>query len=223
MPILAGAAGDAMTNQVASAHPGWRSAVDLAAGHVPELRPGMSSSGRAVAADSVRRGRARTLQLALAFLWLLDAILQFQAFMFGRGFAGMLQQTATGNPAVIADPISWSARLIAEHGVAANAAFAGIQLAIGLGIAWRPTLRFALGLSIVWSVAVWWLGEGLGGLLSGTASPVSGAPGAGLLYALLAVLLWPRQRDQGAAFVAAAAVGRRLARLTWLVVWAGLA
>jgi hypothetical protein len=183
----------------------------------------MNSSERVAAPASLRRGRARTLQLALAFLWLLDAILQFQAFMFGRGFAGMLQQTATGNPAVIADPISWSARLIAEHDVAANAAFAGIQLAIGLGIAWRPALRLALGLSIVWSVAVWWLGEGLGGLLTGTASPVNGAPGAVLLYALLAVLLWPRRRDQGGTFVAAGAAGPRIARLTWLVIWGGLA
>jgi hypothetical protein len=183
----------------------------------------MSSSGPASVPDSVRRGRARTLQLALAFVWLLDAILQFQAFMFGRGFADMLRQTATGNPAIIAGPISWSARLIAQHDVAANAAFAAIQLAVGLGIAWRPTLRFALGLSIVWSVAVWWLGEGLGGLLTGTASPLNGAPGAVLLYALLAVLLWPRRRDQGGTFVPAGAVGPLVARLMWLVIWGGLA
>jgi hypothetical protein len=42
---------------------------------------------------------------------------------------------------------------------------------------------------------VWWLGEGLGGLLAGTASPVNGAPGAVLLCALLALLLWPSGRD----------------------------
>ena len=178
-------------------------------------------------------GLARMLQLALGFLWLLDAILQFQAFMFGGGFASMLQQAGAGNPAVIADPINWSARLIAQHDVAANALFAAIQLAIGLGIAWRPTLRIALGLSIAWSVAVWWLGEGLGGLLNGTASPVNGAPGAVFLYALLAVLLWPRQRDRRAGgvvnpvivapYVAAAVVGSRIAKLLWLVIWGGLA
>jgi hypothetical protein len=143
--------------------------------------------------------------------------------MFGRGFADMLRQAAAGNPAVIAGPITWSARLIAQHDVAANAAFAAIQLTIGLGIALRPTLRIALGLSIAWSVAVWWLGEGVGGLLAGAASPVDGAPGAVILYALLAVLLWPPRRDRVAPFVAAGAVGSRVARLLWLVVWGSLA
>jgi hypothetical protein len=224
-----------MTNQVAGAHPGARSPERITAGHVVGAHAVTSPALRA--AEPPRRSQARTLQLALGFVWLLDAILQFQAFMFGRGFSSMLQQTAAGNPAVIADPINWSARLIAQHDVAANAAFAAIQLAIGLGIAWRPTLRIALGLSIAWSVAVWWLGEGLGGLLTGTASPVNGAPGAVLLYALLAVLLWPplgpRQRDHGtdavatpviaAPFVAATAVGSRIAKLLWLVLWGGLA
>jgi hypothetical protein len=39
-------------------------------------------------------GLLRRLQLALAGIWLLDAILQFQAFMFTRGFAQMLRATA---------------------------------------------------------------------------------------------------------------------------------
>jgi hypothetical protein len=168
-------------------------------------------------------GLARTLQLALGCLWLLDAILQCQAFMFGRGFAAMLRASAAGNPAVIAVPITWSARLIQQHDVTANAAFATVQLMIALGIAWRPALRIALGVSIAWSLAVWWLGEGLGGLLTGAASPVGGAPGAVMLYALLAILLWPPRRDGPAPFVAARAVGATAARLAWLVVWGGLA
>ncbi len=106
---------------------------------------------------------------------------------------------------------------------AADAAFAAIQLLIGLGIAWRPTIKIALGASIAWSLAVWWLGEGLGGLLNGTASPANGAPGAVILYALLAVLLWPRRQDQPASYAAAARIGVRAARLLWLVLWGGLA
>jgi hypothetical protein len=38
---------------------------------------------------------------------------------------------------------------------------------------------------------VWWLGEGLGGIFTGLASPLTGGPGAAVLYALLAVLIWP--------------------------------
>jgi len=105
-----------------------------------------------------------------------------------------------------------------------NTVFATIQLLLGLGIAYRPTARAALAASIAWSLAVWWFGEGLGGVLSGSASPVSGAPGAVILYALLAVLLWPADRPcVTAPFVAARAVGAPTARLLWLVLWGSLA
>jgi hypothetical protein len=165
----------------------------------------------------------RKLQLLLAGIWLLDAILQFQAFMFSKGFAQMLGATGPGNPGVIAGPISWAARIIAQHGIVTNAIFAAIQLLIALGIAFRPTLRLALGVSIAWALAVWWLGEGLGGVLSGVASPVNGAPGAVILYALLAVLLWPPRRGRPASFAAAGAVGPAVARALWLVLWGSLA
>lgn len=165
----------------------------------------------------------RKLQLLLAGIWLLDAVLQFQAFMFGKGFAQMLAATGPGNPAVIADPISWAARIIAGHAVMTNAVFATIQLLIALGIAFRPTVRLALGLSIAWSLAVWWLGEGLGGVLSGAGSPVNGAPGAVILYALLAVLLWPARRERPASFVAGRSTGPAVARALWLVLWGSLA
>src|ERR1700722_17708851 len=165
----------------------------------------------------------RTLQLALGALWLLDGMLQFQPAMFGRGFPQTRAGSARGNPAVVARPITWSACLIGHHVVALNALFAAIQLLIGLGSAWRPAIKLALAGSVAWSLAVWWLGEGFGGVLAGTASPVNGAPGAVLLYGLLAVLLWPADRDPAAPFTAARAVGRRAAQASWLVGWAGLA
>jgi hypothetical protein len=40
---------------------------------------------------------------------------------------------------------------------------------------------------------VWFFGEGLSGLASGHASLLSGAPGAAVLYALLALAAWPRR------------------------------
>jgi hypothetical protein len=190
----------------------------------------------------------RALQLALGALWLLDGMLQFQPSMFGRGFSQMLAGSAQGNPAVVARPITWSAGLIGHHVVALNAIFAAIQLLLGLGIAWRPAVKLALAGSVAWSLAVWWLGEGLGGVLAGTASPLNGAPGPVLLYALLAVLLWPADRHPAvraptvraptlgaptvraptvrapaAPFTAARAVGRRVAQASWLVVWLSLA
>jgi hypothetical protein len=144
--------------------------------------------------------------------------------MYTRTFTQMLSSSAPGNPAVIARPIIWDASFVQHHLVPLNTVFATIQLLLGLGIALRPTVRPALAASVAWSLGVWWLGEGLGGILSGTASPVGGAPGAVILYALLAVLLWPASRPSASPpFVAARAVGERAAKALWLVLWLSLA
>jgi len=190
----------------AGASPAWRS----------RLRTGTET---ARAAPDARR----LLQLALAGIWLLDGVLQYQAFMFSKGFSDMLAGTASGNPRVVASPITWDATLVQHHLVLLNALFATIQLLIGIGIAWRPTVRVALATSIAWSLGVWWFGEGLGMVLTGDVSPVNGAPGAVILYALLAVLLWPADHAAPAPFVAARAVGAPVARALWLVLWLSLA
>ncbi len=104
-----------------------------------------------------------------------------------------------------------------------NAIFATIQLLLGLGIAFRPAVRVALTASVLWSLGVWWFGEGLGGVLSGAASPLNGAPGAVIIYALLAVLLWPADLEAPAPFTAARAVGAHVARALWAVLWLSLA
>jgi hypothetical protein len=190
----------------AGVRPAWRS------------RPG----GGAEAARGAPDAR-RLLQLVLAGIWLLDGLLQYQGFMFSKGFSQMLAGMASGNPGVVASPITWDATLVAHHAVLLNTIFATIQLLLGIGIAWRPTVRLALAASIAWSLGVWWFGEGLGMVLTGSASPVNGAPGAVILYALLAVLLWPADRDKPAPFTAARAVGAPVARALWLVVWLSLA
>jgi hypothetical protein len=166
----------------------------------------------------------RVLQLILAAIWLLDGVLQYQSFMYTKAFGQMIGGTSAGNPGVVARPINWNAALVEHHLVLLNTVFATIQLLLGLVIAHRPTVRVALAASIGWSLGVWWLGEGLGGVLTGDASPVSGGPGAVILYALLAVLLWPSDRPGVTApFVAARAVGAPEARLLWLVLWGSLA
>jgi hypothetical protein len=172
---------------------------------------------------TARLDARRALQLGLAGIWLLDGVLQYQPFMFTKAFGRMLARNAAGNPAVIARPITWQVSLLDHHLVAMNMIFATIQLLIGLGIAIRPMTRLALAASIAWSLGVWWFGEGLGGVLSGGASPFNGAPGAVILYALLAVLLWPADRETPAPFPAARAVGAHAARALWLVLWLSLA
>jgi hypothetical protein len=181
-------------------------------------RPGAATRAAGVALDP-----RRALQLALAGVWLLDAVLQYQPFMYTKAFGQMLAATAPGNPSVIARPITWDATLVGHHLVLVNTIFATVQLLIGLGIAFRPTVRLALAGSVAWSIGVWWFGEGLGGVLSGAASPLNGAPGAVIIYALLAVLLWPADRDIPAPFTAARAVGAQVARGLWTVLWLSLA
>ena len=179
--------------------------------------------GTEVQPAGARLDPRRVLQVALAAIWLLDAVLQYQPFMYTKAFTQMIAATASGNPSVIARPITWNATLAEHHLVLVNTIFATIQLVIGLGIAFRPTVRFALALSVAWSLGVWWFGEGLGGVLSGAASPLNGAPGAVIIYALLAVLLWPADRDTPAICTAARAVSPHVARGLWLVLWLSLA
>jgi hypothetical protein len=183
------------------------------------------------AGDLQSGGLRRGIQIGLGVVWLLDAALQFQPYMFGKAF--VIQQlipAQAGNPAAVASPAMWANRLILHDVAAWNAAFAVIQLAIAVGLLWRPTVKAALAGSIVWALSVWWLGEGLGGLLTGTASPVTGAPGAVILYALIALLVWPRRGREGDRDVATepdvasgGVLGSRFSRAAWLVLWAGFA
>ncbi len=167
----------------------------------------------------------RLLQMSLAMLWLLDGVLQLQPFFFTRTFGGtMLAATARGNPAWIARSITWGGAEIAAHASLADGLFAAAQLLIAAGIAYRPTTKVVLALSIPWSLGVWWFGEGLGGILTPTASPLMGEPGAVLLYALLAVLLWPTDREAGdGTSVVEATIGRIRARGLWFVLFGAMA
>jgi len=166
----------------------------------------------------------RALQLVLATIWLIDGVLQLQAYFFTKSFGlQMISGTSQGNPSVVARPITWWGTTIGHHSVLTDTFFALAQIAIAVAIAWLPTVKLGLGMSIAWALGVWWIGEGLGGVLNGTADPVNGAPGAVIIYALLAVLLWPKDRaDQKGGFIAARPVGAPIAKALWFVLWGSL-
>jgi hypothetical protein len=71
-----------------------------------------------------------------------------------------------------------------------NGVFALVQLLLGLAILNRRFTRAALGASVAWALSVWIVGEGLGGVFTGS-TVLNGAPGAALLYAVIALLAWP--------------------------------
>jgi hypothetical protein len=193
-----------------------------------QARPGLAAwraAGRrflAWAADRESAGARRGLQIALGVAWLLDAALQYQPYMFGKGFvAQVLAPASMGSPALVTRPVMAAASLIGHDVAVWNALFATTQLALAAGLLWRRTARAALAGTIAWSVLVWWLGEGLGGLLTGTATPLTGAPGAAVLYALVAVLAWPAPagRQQGGSVADGSPLGGRWAWLGWLALW----
>lgn len=156
--------------------------------------------GRAPGRPAVTR---RRLRLALAFLWLLDGVLQLQPFMFTRGFADrVIAPAADGQPAFVAAAVHWAAAVILGHPAMYDALFATVQLAIGAALLFRPTARLAIVASITWSLGVWTLGEGIGGLAGGTTTFLTGAPGAVVLYGLLGAAAWPRLGAEGRAALA---------------------
>ena len=91
---------------------------------------------------------------------------------------------AHGQPA----PVSWSitqmAHFVSPDAGIWNFLFGALQLCIGVGMFFRKTVKPAIVVMAVWAFGVWWFGEGFGMLLTGAASPLTGAPGAVVLYPL---------------------------------------
>ena len=66
---------------------------------VSVVLPGRIRGLAAWSADHASAGARRRLQIALGLLWLLDAALQFQPYMFSRAFAtDVLAASAAGSP-----------------------------------------------------------------------------------------------------------------------------
>jgi hypothetical protein len=148
-------------------------------------------------------------------LWLVDAALQAQPFMFTRGFATqVIASNGQGQPGFVAGPGHWASNVIAAHPLAWNIPSVAIQLLIGIGLLMRRSVRPALAVSIAWALGVWYFGEGLSGLASGNASLLTGAPGSALLYAVLAAAAWPRSSPSGESTA-------RWLRFAWAALWVG--
>ncbi len=191
---------------------------------------GRPPSGKLLTARVLPRQHAagrraqRALQIALGVIWLADGALQLQPFMFGSSFVTqVIAPNAIGQPGVVAGPVRFFAHLIEPRIVLFNACAATIQVLIGLGLLYRPTVKVALMSSLAWAIGVWWIGEGLGGLLTGTASPLTGAPGPALLYVLAGLIVWPSAGTDSGSAAAGSLLGARRARCAWGVLWIGLA
>ena len=155
---------------------------------------------------------ARTVQTVLGLIWLLDGGLQFQSFMYSKGFVQMLTGMTSGQPGWVASSVNWGAHLAQHNLTVWNSLFALTQVVIGLGLLYRRTVKPALVLSFFWALIVWWFGEAFGMLFMTMASPLTGAPGAVILYALIGAIAWPNGRPGGL-------LGVQGARIAWGALW----
>ncbi|HWE64107.1 MAG TPA: hypothetical protein VHB98_20540, partial [Chloroflexota bacterium] len=135
----------------------------------------------------------RLLQWILGALWLLDGLFQLQPSMFTSTLiTGFMQPLTAGQPGPVAAGLQPIINFTAQHLVPANAAIALAQLVLGICLLGGWFVRTTLLASVVWSLAVWYWGEGLGMFLTGQASALTGAPGAVLLYGILGLAAYPR-------------------------------
>jgi hypothetical protein len=156
--------------------------------------------------------RRRAIQSVLGLIWLVDGLLQFQSFMYSSGFPQMLTGMESGQPHWLSSSLGWGASLANGNLDVWDTLFGLTQLAIGVGLLFRPTVKLALAGSFVWVLIVWWFGEAFGMLFMNAANPLTGAPGAVLLYGLIGLIVWPNNRPGGL-------LGVRGARIAWAATW----
>ena len=165
----------------------------------PRSNAGEAAEARPTLAERWHLNK-RTIQIVLGVLWIIDAGLQFQPRMFGSDFVSMvIAPNAAGQPSPISSSVTHMANFLSRDVALWNTVFGLTQLAIGIGLLRRRTVKVALAASIAWSFGVWWFGEGFGSILTGHASALMGAPGAVLLYAVIGILIWPTAADATAA------------------------
>ncbi|HLJ34978.1 MAG TPA: hypothetical protein VKU38_15080 [Ktedonobacteraceae bacterium] len=135
--------------------------------------------------------RKRLTQL-LGLLWLIDGILQLQPQMFTMNMVnGVMRPMLDGQPAVVESSLNWIVQVTTQNLILVNLIVAIVQILFGLSLLLDRGVKVALLASIVWSFIVWYGGEGMSMLLTGQAGAITGAPGAVLLYALLALVVYP--------------------------------
>ena len=126
-------------------------------------------------------------------LWVLAGLLQAQPAMSIEFVPHYLVPNLNGQPFWLFNLMEAGVVFWARHPIFWDTCAVWLQLGIGVAMLWsrdRKVGRIALGVGVVWSLWVWIMGEGLGGLMvPGQNSWLAGAPGASLLYGLAGVAL----------------------------------
>ncbi len=164
----------------------------------------------------------RGIQITLGLIWLLDGLLQFQSFMYTHNLiTQVFQPAAEGQPGIVGAPMRTFDNFYGSDLTLWNTLAGEIQCAIGLGlILSKKTVKPALLISFGWAFVVWWFGEGFGGITAyTTSSPLMGAPGAVLLYAIIGLLVWPTSREAKRSAADSGPLGDRGGMIAWSGLW----
>lgn len=167
-------------------------------------------------APLINRVTKRSIQITIGIFWLLDGILQLQRQMFSDKFANhVIAPAAYGQPLIVSGPIHFEIHLLLLHPAIFDLLFGLTQILIGVLILVRKTSRVGLIGSAIWALVVWFLGEGLGGLLGLHTILLMGAPGAAIIYTILSLAVMPKEdkkTDKQPAF---------WLPLIWAILWIG--
>lgn len=185
---------------------------------IPHRGPGAQDRGSSRSSLITTRG----IQIALGVFWLLAGIFQFKSFMYTHAIVTeVFAPAAKGQPSFIGGPMNTFADFYGRDLTLWNTLAGEIQVAIGLGlILSRKTVKPALLVSFGWALTVWWFGEGFGGLTSNTLpSPLMGAPGGVILYAIVGLLVYPTNKQEGISPADTGPLRDRGGLWAWSVLW----
>jgi hypothetical protein len=186
-------------------------------------RPAAGIASRRGSLLSARpRITTRGIQVALGAIWMLDGLFQFKSFMYTHGIVSEVFAPAAAKQwSIVGGPMKTFDSFYGRDLTLWNTLSGELQVAIGLGLMLgRKTVKPALLVSFGWALVVWWFGEGFGGLTSNTLpSPLMGAPGAVILYALIGLLVWPTSSEAGTSPAATGPLGDRGGLYAWSGLW----
>ncbi|MGH7641845.1 MAG: hypothetical protein ACRENX_02325 [Candidatus Dormibacteria bacterium] len=134
----------------------------------------------------------RAIRRGAGLFFLLGALLQalpWEGFWARGGLrASFLPMARMPEPHWVVAPIFALASFAQVHPAFLNSVLISLMAALGAGLLVGGAPRIWTGAALVWLAAIWWLGQGLGGLGTGTATDLNLAP----LVALLLVSAWLR-------------------------------
>jgi len=150
---------------------------------------------------------------SLGWIWVIDGLLQLQPSQFSSNFAVTIEMNSMAQPPLVAHLELLVGHFVDSHPAPWTVLIGAVQVLLGAGMLVSRSCRVALAASIAWALAVWAIGEGFGSVATGFALAQTGAPGAALVYALIAGVLLAKRSQNGAVRL------RVMLRGVWTMLW----